>query len=82
MKSYLAAAAATEITDWWTAGAAEVLIMQVLDDVSAPPENGCLLKDEIGDRATLIELAGIGHAIPVEDRDGVADVLIRHLRQE
>jgi hypothetical protein len=37
MKSYLAAAA-TEITDCWTPGAAEVLIMQGIDDVSAPGE--------------------------------------------
>jgi pimeloyl-ACP methyl ester carboxylesterase len=79
MKSYLAAAAATDVADWWTAGSAEVLIVQGLDDVSAPPENGRLLKAEIGERATLIELNGVGHAVPVEDPDGVAEVLIRHL---
>ena len=79
MKSYLDAAAATDIADWWTAGNADVLIIQGLADVSAPPENGRLLKAEIGDRATLIELEGIGHAIPVEDPDSVADVLVRYL---
>lgn len=79
MKSYLAAAAATDVADWWTAGSAEVLIVQGLDDVSAPPENGRQLKAEIGERATLIELNGVGHAVPVEDPDGVAEVLIRHL---
>jgi pimeloyl-ACP methyl ester carboxylesterase len=79
MTSYLAAAAATDVADWWTAGSAEVLIVQGLDDVSAPPENGRLLKAEIGERATLIELNGVGHAVPVEDPDGVAEVLIRHL---
>ena len=79
MKSYLAAAAATDIREWWTAGQAEVLIVQGLDDVSAPPENGRSLKAEVGDRATLIELAGVGHSVPVEDPDGVASVLIQHL---
>jgi pimeloyl-ACP methyl ester carboxylesterase len=80
MKSYLAAAAATDVADWWTAGSAEVLIVQGLEDVSAPPENGRLLKGEIGDRAILIELKGVGHAVPVEDPDGVANVLIDYLR--
>ena len=79
MKAYLAAAAATDIAEWWTAGKANVLIVQGLDDVSAPPENGRLLKAEIGDRATSIELKGVGHAVPVEDPDGVAKVVIQHL---
>src|SRR5215469_12856482 len=43
MRAYLAAAAATPVDDWWTAGSAEVLIVQGLCDVSAPVENGRLL---------------------------------------
>ncbi len=82
MHAYLAAAAATEITDWWTAGSAEVLIMQGLADVAAPPENGRLLKAEIGDRAQLIELPGIGHALPVEDAGAVADAILAYLTNE
>src|ERR1700730_8934510 len=68
-KSYLAAAAATEVTEWWTAGKARVLIVQGLADVSAPPENGRLLKAEIGDRAELVD---VGHSVAVEDPEGVA----------
>lgn len=79
MKAYLAAAAATDIKDWWTSGNADVLIVQGADDVSAPPENGRLLKAEIGDRATSIELKGVGHSVPIEDPDGVAKVVIQHL---
>lgn len=79
MKSYLAAAAATDTASWWTAGAAAVLIVQGADDVSAPPENGALLKREIGDRADLVDLPGVGHAGPVEDCDGVADVVLDFL---
>jgi pimeloyl-ACP methyl ester carboxylesterase len=79
MQSYLAAAAATPVEDWWTAGAAEIVIIQGLLDVSAPPENGRLLKAQIGSRARLIELAGIGHALPVEAPDEVAAVIIREL---
>jgi pimeloyl-ACP methyl ester carboxylesterase len=79
MKAYLAAAAATAITDWWTAGAARVLIIQGLADVSAPPENGRLLKAEIGARAELVELAGIGHALPVEAPEPVAEAILAYL---
>ena len=79
MSAYLAAAAATDTAEWWTAGQAEVVIVQGLADVSAPPENGRLLKAEIGDRAELIELPGIGHALPVEDPAAVAAVIVAAL---
>lgn len=74
-----AAAAATDVADFWTAGRAPVLILQGLADVCAPVENGRMLKRDIGDRATLIELPGVGHAMPIEAPDEVAEVLIRHL---
>jgi pimeloyl-ACP methyl ester carboxylesterase len=76
MRAYLAAAAATPVTDWWTAGNATVLIVQGLADVSAPPENGRLLQAEIGARATLIELPDIGHSLPVEAPDEVAAAIL------
>jgi pimeloyl-ACP methyl ester carboxylesterase len=79
MKSYLAAAAATDTAIWWTAGSAAVLIVQGADDVSAPPENGHRLKSQIGDRATLFDLPGIGHAVPIEDPDAVAHVVLDFL---
>ena len=45
----------------------QVLIVQGLCDVAAPVGNGRLLKDELGERRTLVELPDIGHAMPVED---------------
>lgn len=80
MHGYLAAAAATPVEDWWTAGRAPVLIVQGLCDVSAPIGNGRLLRDEIGARATLIELADVGHALPVEKPALVAETVINFLR--
>jgi pimeloyl-ACP methyl ester carboxylesterase len=74
-KAQTEAAAATDVADWWTAGRAQVLIVQGLADVSALPANGRLLKDEIGDRATLVELEDIGHAVPIEDPRAVASVV-------
>ena len=79
MQANLAAAAATDTAAWWTAGSADVLIVQGADDVSAPPENGHRLKTQIGDRAVLHDLPGIGHAVPIEDPDGVARVVLDYL---
>lgn len=79
MKAYLAAAAATDVAAWWTAGQARVLILQGQLDVAAPLENGRQLKAEIGERADLVELPGIGHAIGVEAPGAVADAILAYL---
>jgi pimeloyl-ACP methyl ester carboxylesterase len=79
MRASLAAASATPLDDFWTAGQSRVLIVQGLADVAAPPENGRSLKREIGDRATLIELEGVGHSVPIEAPDAVADVILAAL---
>ncbi len=79
IKASLAAAAATDIADWWTAGTAEVLIIQGLADVSAPPENGRSLKAEIGDRAALVELPGVGHSVAIEAPAAVAEAVLAYL---
>lgn len=81
MRAYLAAAAATPVADFWTAGHAPLLIVQGLADVSAPVGNGRLLKEEVGARATLVELPGIGHALPVEDPHAVAAAVLEHLNR-
>ena len=57
-----------------------MLIVQGLCDVSAPIANGRLLRDEIGERATLIELTDVGHALPVEKPGLVADTVTDFLQ--
>jgi pimeloyl-ACP methyl ester carboxylesterase len=81
MAAYLAAAAATPVEEWWTAGSAEVLIVQGLADVAAPVGNGRLLKQDLGARGTLVELPGIGHAMPVEKAQACADAILAFLRR-
>ena len=80
MKAFLAAAAATDTAHWWTAGRARMLVVQGLDDVSAPPGNGRSIKAEVGARATLVELAGVGHALALEDPAKVAGAVLDWLR--
>src|SRR4051794_5571293 len=80
MKASHEAAAATDTASWWTAGDAPVVIVQGLADVAAPPENGRRLKQQIGDRAVLVELDGLGHALVVEDAEAVAKAVVAALR--
>ncbi|HEX4174131.1 MAG TPA: alpha/beta hydrolase [Acetobacteraceae bacterium] len=82
MAAYLAAAAATPVEEWWTAGAKDVLIVQGCNDVAAPVENGRLLKQELGGRGTLVELPDIGHAMPVEDPHACATAILEFLRSK
>jgi pimeloyl-ACP methyl ester carboxylesterase len=82
MKACLAAASATPIQEWWTAGKAPVLIIQGLADVAAVPANGRMLVEELGARGRLVELEGVGHSIPVEAPEETAAALIPFLREQ
>ena len=81
MKTCLDAAAATPIAEWWTAGKAPVLIIQGLADRAAVPANGRMLAEELGARGKLIELEGVGHAIPVEAPEETAAALLPFLKE-
>jgi pimeloyl-ACP methyl ester carboxylesterase len=62
-----AAAEATPLTAWWAPpGQTKYLILQGADDQIAPPENGVLLQQELGGRATLVNVPGAGHLLPLE----------------
>ena len=79
MAAYLAAAAVTPVEEWWTAGNAQVLIVQGLADVAAPVGNGRLLEQELGARGCLVELSGIDHAMPVENLVACAEAVMEFL---
>jgi pimeloyl-ACP methyl ester carboxylesterase len=81
-RAFLAAAAATPIEEWWTAGRAPVLVVQGLADVMAPPENGRMLVKELGGRGRLVELEGIGHSLNVEAPDEVGRVVVDYLKSQ
>jgi pimeloyl-ACP methyl ester carboxylesterase len=70
-----AAGRATPTKAWWTAGQAQVLLVQALEDPIAPPGNGAALKRDIGERLTLVTLPHASHAILPEQPQAVASVL-------
>ena len=59
-----------------------MLIVQGLDDKTAPPENGELMKKEFDQRITLVNLADAGHLMglekPVETTLAITDFLRQH----
>ena len=57
-----------------------MLIIQGLDDKTAPPENGIRMKAEFGDRITLVNLPNAGHAMGLEKPEETAAALLSFLR--
>lgn len=68
--------------DEWRApvGSARLLVVQGLNDLIAPPENGRLLKQELGERVTLVEFPGVGHMISLEEPEKTASAILTFLR--
>jgi pimeloyl-ACP methyl ester carboxylesterase len=77
-----AANSATSADDWWSAGGkVPTLVIQGLQDRTAPPENARLLKAETPDRVELIELAGAGHALLPEKPAEISEAVTTFLRK-
>jgi pimeloyl-ACP methyl ester carboxylesterase len=77
-----AAAEATPLSVWWAPpGQTKYLILQGADDQIAPPENGVLLKQELGDRATLVNVPGTAHLLPLEQPETTASQMISFIQQ-
>lgn len=75
--SQMAAARATPLDDWWAPpGDVPYLVIQGLKDEAAPAENGHLLKKELGDRVTVVDIPDAGHLQPLEAPGPVAEAVI------
>jgi len=47
-------------------------VIHCLKDEAAPAENGHLLKRELGDRVTVVDLPDVGHLPPIEAPESVS----------
>jgi pimeloyl-ACP methyl ester carboxylesterase len=56
--------------------AAVCLILQGADDQIAAPENGVELQKEVGERATLVNVPGAAHLLPLEQPETAASHMI------
>ena len=67
---------ATPVEEWWEAGDAPLLVIQGLDDQIAPHANGEMLKEALGERVTLVDVADAGHALLVEKPQEVGAAVV------
>ncbi len=63
------------LEDWWGAGSSQSLVIQGLNDLIAPKENGRNLLNKLAGRVTLAELENAGHAMIVEQTDKLAEII-------
>ena len=70
----------TPLKDWWAPpGQMQYLVIQGTDDQIAPPENGELLKKELGARVTLVSFPGAGHLLLVTEPKKAAAAVVSFL---
>ena len=76
----IAGSRATPLEEWWRAGQAPILVIEGLDDRVAPA-NGRDLRERLGDRVSVVELANAGHLSILEQPAEVAEAIIPFLRE-
>jgi pimeloyl-ACP methyl ester carboxylesterase len=77
-----AATESTPLKTWWAPpGKTKYLILQGAADQIAPPENGVELKKELGDRATLVNVPGAAHLLPLEQPETTASKVIDFIKK-
>ena len=76
------AAESTPLDAWWAPpGQTKYLILQGAEDQIAPPENGVQLQKELGDRATLVNVPGAAHLLPLEQPEEASSRIVDFLRK-
>jgi pimeloyl-ACP methyl ester carboxylesterase len=75
-----AAAAAVPQAQWWAGGTAPLLDLQADQDPFKTPDKRNEMKDEFGDRVTVVVIKGASHALFPEQPAAVVDTLTRWIR--
>jgi pimeloyl-ACP methyl ester carboxylesterase len=72
---------ATRQQDWWSAGKVPLLDLQADKDPFHPIERMSELKDELGDRVTVVVIANARHALLPEQPKAVVDAIVAWVRK-
>lgn len=67
-----AAVRATNTEDWWEAGGRPMTVLQAQYDAIAPRENALDLKRRLGERVSIVDISGAGHAMLPEQPEQIA----------
>jgi pimeloyl-ACP methyl ester carboxylesterase len=71
------AGSATKQSDWWGGGKAPMLDLQAANDPFKPVSTRNEVKDEFGDRVTLVVIPGAGHALVPEAPAAVVAAIVK-----
>ena len=75
------ASRATKQSEWWAAGSVPLLDLQAEHDPFKPPETRNELKEEFGDRVTIMTIANASHALIPEQPAAVTDAIVEWVRR-
>ena len=70
----------TPLEEWVAGGEGPLLMVMGEDDLTAPIENGKIMKTEYGDRLTLVVIPDAGHALGLEKPDETAAAIVEFLK--
>ena len=71
----------TPLEDWSAGGTGPLLMVMGEDDLTAPVENGHLMKQQHNERLTLVIISEAGHAVGLEKPVQTASEILRFLSQ-
>jgi pimeloyl-ACP methyl ester carboxylesterase len=68
---------ATKQSDWWSGGKVPMLDLQAGKDPFKPESTRNEVKDEFGNRVTMVVIPGAGHALVPEEPRAVVDAIVK-----
>jgi pimeloyl-ACP methyl ester carboxylesterase len=68
---------ATKQSDWWSGGKVPMLDLQAGSDPFKPESSRNEVKDEFGERVTMVVIPGAGHALVPEAPDAVVAAIVK-----
>ncbi len=72
---------ATKQSEWWAAGGVPLLDLQAQHDPFKPPESRNELKEEFGDRVTIVTIPNASHALIPEQPQAVTEAIVAWVRR-
>jgi pimeloyl-ACP methyl ester carboxylesterase len=75
-----AAVRATDTEVWWEAGGKPIVVLQASDDAIAPRANAEDLQRRLGERVSIVDIGGAGHAMLPEQPEKIAQAVLAALK--
>lgn len=66
---------------WRQNSSAPLLIVQGLNDALAPPQNGYMTKEKLGDRVTVVDVPDCGHGLVAEQPEAIGQAMIAFFKE-